>query len=213
MMEDRSTYVIGASERLHCDILVKESPFVRTFRLKASSLLELNLLVTSGRRDCRIDIFLEGEGASCDVAGLCTGGGDDRMDIHVNLNHISGGCTSRQLFKNILSGNARVSFDGLIHVERDAQKTKAYQACHSLLLDSGARAESRPQLEIWADDVECSHGATIGQGSEDEIFYMRSRGISLPVARMLQKEAFAREVTSRITDAAISAEIEEILKN
>ena len=107
----------------------------------------------------------------------------------------------RQLFKGIVGGTARAGFDGLIYVAPDAQKTQAFQENHTLLLSDTARTESRPQLEIYADDVQCSHGATTGYLNPDELFYLRSRGIPEAEARQLQMQAFLAPVVRRLPDA------------
>ena len=105
-----------------------------------------------------------------------------------------------------MGGTARASFDGLIYVAQDAQKTEAYQENHTLLLSDAARIESRPQLEIYADDVKCSHGATTGYLNPDELFYLRSRGIPEAEARQLQMIAFLAPVLRRLPEP-ISEEI------
>ena len=109
-------------------------------------------------------------------------------------------CRSNQLFRGVADGQSQVSFNGLIYVQRDAQKTEAYQSCNTLLLNEGARVETDPQLEIYADDVVCSHGAAIGYLSEDELFYMRSRGIPFEQARRLQILSFLSPVLSRLPE-------------
>lgn len=147
-----------------------------------------------------LTISLDGPGAEVDLAGLYLCPESGNLKMSVNVRHNSGGCISRQLFKGIVGGTARAGFDGLIYVARGAQKTKAYQENHSILLSSGAWAESKPQLEIYADDVECSHGATTGFLGEDELFYMRSRGIPGKDARRLQIISFLSPVLERLPE-------------
>jgi len=147
-----------------------------------------------------VEIDLDGPGASVDVAGLYLCPESENVSINIQVRHNSGGCQSRQLFKGIVGGEAKASFDGLIFVGRNAQKTKAYQENHSILLSDTARAESRPQLEIYADDVECSHGSTSGFLNEEELFYMRSRGIPEREARRLQMVSFIAPVAGRLPD-------------
>ncbi|MCF0175549.1 MAG: SufD family Fe-S cluster assembly protein, partial [Bacteroidales bacterium] len=127
---------------------------------------------------------------------------EEKVDISVRLRHNLPGCVSRQLFKGVAGGRSRVVFDGRIIVVQDAQKTEAYQENHNLLLSTDARVDTRPQLEIYADDVKCSHGATVGSLNEDEQFYMRSRGISLEEARALQIISFLSPVLDSIGDEA-----------
>lgn len=145
-------------------------------------------------------ISLDGPGAELDLAGLYLCPGSENVRMNVSVRHNSGGCISHQLFKGIVGGTARAEFDGLIYVARDAQKTKAYQQSHSILLSAGAWAESKPQLEIYADDVECSHGATTGFLGENELFYMRSRGIPEKDARRLQIISFLSPVLERLPE-------------
>lgn len=151
-----------------------------------------------GRLDLEIDLC--GEGAEVDLAGLYLCDGDARVTLNVNVRHEVGGCLSRQLFKGIAGGSSRASFNGLVYVKRDAQKTKAFQENHNILLSPDARVEACPQLEIYADDVECSHGATTGFLSADELFYMRSRGIPEAEARRLQMISFLAPVLGRLPE-------------
>lgn len=153
---------------------------------------------TSAKVD--LNISLDGPGAEVDIAGLYLCHSSEKLSLDVNVQHNSGGCTSHQLFKGIVGGTANATFDGLIYVAHGAQKTKAYQENHSILLSASAKAESRPQLEIYADDVECSHGATTGFLGEDELFYMRSRGIPEKEARKLQIISFLAPVLDRLPE-------------
>ncbi|MBQ9660493.1 MAG: SufD family Fe-S cluster assembly protein [Bacteroidales bacterium] len=172
------------------------------FRLEAGEALSLTLAVPPGV-SCRycLEVDLEGPGASLDLAGLYLCPGAEQVDLRILVRHSVGGCTSRQLFKGIVGGTASASFDGLIYVAPDAQKTEAFQENHALLLSDTARAESRPQLEIYADDVQCSHGATTGYLNPEELFYLRSRGIPEAEARHLQMQAFLAPVARRLGDA------------
>lgn len=146
-----------------------------------------------------ISVSMEGEHSVCDLNGLYLVDGEQKVDNRIRLTHLVPECTSRQLFKGILDDRASARFAGLIDVVAGAQKTEAYQANHHLLLSNEARAWSEPQLEIYADDVKCSHGATNGRLDENGLFYLRSRGISLKEARLLQQMAFACEVLDKIT--------------
>lgn len=147
-----------------------------------------------------VEVDLCGEGAELDIAGLYLCPQDEKFQLDVLVKHVSGGCRSRQLFKGLAGGNARVKFNGLIYVAKDSQKTKAYQENHTILLSDTARVETRPQLEIYADDVECSHGATTGYLNPDEEFYMRSRGIPEEDARRLQIISFLSPILSRLPE-------------
>lgn len=144
--------------------------------------------------DVSLKVDLNGEGARFALNGVGISTANEKIRVHVELRHNVPGCSSSQLFKNLVGGMARVDFYGRIIVAQDAQKTEAYQANHNLLLSETARVNTKPQLEIYADDVKCSHGATIGKLNEDEQFYMRSRGISLAEARFLQMISFVSPV-------------------
>ena len=149
----------------------------------------------------RLRVSLQGRHAACDLGGICLADGTQEMDYDIVLTHEVPQGQSTQLFKNIVGGHAVTRFNGLIKVVPDAQQTEAYQANHNLLTTETAKAFTRPQLEIYADDVKCSHGATIGRLNPDELFYMRSRGIPQAEARLLQQMAFCYEVLEKISVA------------
>lgn len=183
-----------------------------SFRVGAGESLDLAVVaLESGEATLNIDIT--GKEASVNVTGLYLGSDDDRIRIKVNLTHSCGGSKSNQLFKGIVSGNSRVSFDGKIVVAPDAQQTEAFQTSCNLQLSDNATVETSPQLEIYADDVKCSHGATVGSLSEDEQFYMRSRGISLVQARRLQMISFLSPVMEGLdekTRRAVEAKLQSV---
>lgn len=185
-------------------ILGKDS-LPRHISVAAGEILRLNL-VALGSASLDLEINLDGEGAGLDVAGIYLCSGNENVELKLNVRHNVPGCTSRQLFKGLVGGEARASFDGLVYVAHGAVRTKAAQENHSILLTRGAVAESRPQLEIYADDVECSHGATTGFLDIDEQFYMRSRGIPEVEARRLQMLSFISPVLSRL-DGSLQEEI------
>lgn len=170
--------------------------------LKEGERLDMTLVVLPGLScDIPVSISLEGQGSYLNLRGLYVCGADERVSIRIELNHKVGGCESRQLFKGIVAGTAKTDFHGKIVVAQDAQKTIALQENHNLLLSDSARADSSPQLEIYADDVKCSHGATMGRLDEEEQFYMRSRGISLEEAKFLQIISFLSPVISELDEA------------
>lgn len=154
-----------------------------------------------------LTVNLVGKGANCRLRGLWLLGGNADVKFDVRMNHEVGLCTSEQIFKGIEGGSARSDFFGLIKVAPDAQKTDARQQCHNLLLTEEARAAAKPQLEIYADDVVCTHGATVGRMKDEEIFYMRSRGISLEEAKKIQLTVFAAEALD-IVPEDVSAGLE-----
>lgn len=141
---------------------------------------------------------LVGEGADCLINGLFIANGRQHMDNYMKVEHASPHCNSRQFYNGILDGQSRGVFHGRIIVHKDAQKTDAKQTNRNLLLSNDAQIDTKPQLEIYADDVKCTHGATIGQMDEEALFYMRSRGIPDAEARRLMLFAFATECLDRM---------------
>ena len=170
---------------------------------EGASLQMIFVALSGAQISNRLRIALQGPHAECRLGGLYLPSGDQQMSFDVRLSHDVPECYSSQLFKGILRDRAQSRFDGLIYVAPDAQKTEAYQANHNLLLSTEAHAETRPQLEIYADDVKCSHGATVGRLNEDELFYLRSRGITAEEAARLQQMAFVGEVLEMVSDPAL----------
>ena len=146
---------------------------------------------------------LAGEGAELDLTGVYACCGEQKVDFRITVRHLCAGCISHQLFKGLAEDEARVEFEGLVYVAAGAEKTEALQENHSLLLSENAFVQSSPQLEIYADDVVCSHGATVGSLDENEQFYMRSRGISLEEARRLQILSFLSPVLEGLPEKKI----------
>src|SRR5436309_311792 len=145
---------------------------------------------------------LAGEGGECLINGLFIGNGRQHLDNYMLVEHASPRCGSRQFYIGILDGHAHGVFHGRIIVHKDAQKTDAKQTNRNLLLADDAQIDTKPQLEIYADDVKCTHGATIGQIEETALFYLRSRGIDEREARRLLLEAFAGECIERMKPGA-----------
>ncbi len=182
-------------------IVIKEGQLARTVDVKAGERVDMVLLVYPGVScDVRLDVRLSGEGAEANLYGAYVCGGSEKVRIAVDMHHDVPYCNSRQLFKGIAGGASRVDFYGKIIVAKDAQRTEAYQENHNILLSEEAKVDTKPQLEIYADDVKCSHGATIGRLNEEEQFYMRSRGISLEDAKVLQMISFIAPVLENITE-------------
>ena len=180
--------------------------------------VEIIIVVMPGMNcDIKLDVRLAGEGAEANIYGAYVCGGDEKIKIAVDMHHDVPHCNSRQLFKGIAGGVSKVDFYGKIIVAQDAQRTEAYQENHNILLTDGAKVDTKPQLEIYADDVKCSHGATIGRLNEEEQFYMRSRGISLEDAKVLQMISFVAPILENITDETqretLAAQLEESIRN
>jgi Fe-S cluster assembly protein SufD len=155
---------------------------------------------TLGGRLTRNDLFavLDGEGAECTLNGLYLADGERLVDNHTTIDHAKPHCPSHEVYKGILGGKARAVFNGKIIVRPDAQKTDAKQTNRALLLTDDAVINTKPQLEIFADDVKCTHGAAIGQIDEDALFYLQSRGFTFFEARDLLIHAFAGEILDRV---------------
>jgi len=161
------------------------------------------------RNDVRV--VLDGEGAGCVLNGLYLMEGKQHVDNHTEIEHAKPRGSSRELYKGILSGSARGVFNGKIVVHKDAQKTDARQTNKNLLLSENAVVNTKPQLEIRADDVKCSHGSTIGQIDSDALFYLRSRGIGFSDAQSLLSYAFASDVVGRVKIPAMRARLDDYL--
>ena len=183
-------------------IVVSDGQLIRNLEVQSGQKTDMVLLVMPGVScDVKLDVKLAGEGAEANIYGAYVCGGDERVKISVDMHHDLPHCNSRQLFKGIAGGTSRVDFYGKIIVAQDAQRTEAYQENHNILLTDGAKVDTKPQLEIYADDVKCSHGATIGRLNEEEQFYMRSRGISLEDAKVLQMISFIAPVIEQVPES------------
>jgi Fe-S cluster assembly protein SufD len=158
-----------------------------------------------------IGVGLTGEGCECTLNGLYFGSDNQLIDNHTMIDHAMPHCASHELYKGILDGKARGVFNGKIYVRQDAQKTDAKQTNKTLLLSDDATINTKPQLEIYADDVKCTHGATVGQLSAEAIFYLRARGIGLKEARSLLTYAFANDVVGKIQIEPLRRQLEHML--
>jgi Fe-S cluster assembly protein SufD len=191
---------VGRNARLeHCKIQAESSQAFHVGRCAIS--LERNASCESFNFDFgsllarnNLDISLTSEGAEAILNGLYALKGSQHVDNHTTVDHMSPHTTSSQVYKGVLTEKSHGVFDGKIFVRRDAQQTRAHQLNKNILLSENAEIDTKPQLEIEADDVKCSHGATVGQLNADEIFYLRSRGISNEQAKAMLCHAFASEV-------------------
>jgi Fe-S cluster assembly protein SufD len=161
------------------------------------------------RQDTNAD--LSGEGSECVLNGLYLAAGTQFVDNHMLVRHLQPRCTSRELYKGILDGSARAVFNGRIYVQPGAQKTDAKQSNRNLLLSDAALVSSNPQLEIFADDVRCTHGSAVGQMDDDALFYLRSRGLDRNAARAMLVYAFAGEILDEMSWAPIRQRLEDRL--
>jgi Fe-S cluster assembly protein SufD len=160
-----------------------------------------------------IHSYINAPGSSCTLNGLFMIHGDQHVDNHTLIHHRAPDCVSSEVYHGILDDRARGVFNGKIYVEREAQKTDSKQTNRSLMLSGDAVIDAKPQLEIYADDVKCTHGATVGQIDKDSLYYMRSRGISVDEARRMLTRGFARQITDRMTLDTLREGLEQELTN
>lgn len=159
-----------------------------------------SVVVTLGGALLRFDVrvLLEGPGAECQLDGAYLVEGDDHVDHHTLVEHRAPRCSSRQTYRGIASERGTAVFDGIVVVHRDAQKTEAHQENRNLLLSESATVHTKPHLEIDADDVVCSHGATVGALDEEQLFYLRARGIPEELARAMLTFAFIEQIVDEV---------------
>jgi Fe-S cluster assembly protein SufD len=211
------------------EVIVKEGARLEHYRVQRESKKAFHTSLTSaelgrsssydttsinlGGRLARHDIsvVMDNEGAECRVDGLYLAGADQHTDTHSVIDHQQPHCNSHQLYKGILDGNARAVFNGKIFVREGAQKTDAMQTNKNLLLSPEARVDTKPQLEIYADDVKCAHGAAVGQIDQEELFYLQARGINPELGRNLLTYGFAEEVIEKIKIDSIRSQLDEIV--
>ena len=155
-----------------------------------------------------LDVRLAGEGAECSLDGLYLAAGKEFVDNHTSIDHVVPHGTSRELYKGVLAGHARAVFNGKVIVRPNAQKSNAQQTNKNLLLSAHTEIDSKPELQILADDVKCAHGAAIGEPDPDAIFYLKSRGIGDSAGRKLLTRGFVGEVVQRITPQELRAAAE-----
>lgn len=180
----------------------------------ADAYLKINVVTLHGALlENDFEVKLNGENSVCDLNGLYLVDGKQSVISNITMNHMVPNCMSSQLFKGILDDNSKAFFTGRIIVAPDAQKTAAFQSNHNLLVSPNAKAYSRPQLEIYADDVKCSHGATSGIMDKEGLFYMRSRGIGEQEAKLLQQLAFVYDVLEKIDNEQLRQRLNDLVES
>jgi Fe-S cluster assembly protein SufD len=206
------------------ELAAGENSFIDSYKITAEGGFHIGRLQVDQQRDSSFSsnsislggplvrndlvVALNGEGAQCSLDGLYFAAGREHVDNHTVIDHAKAHCSSREMYKGVLAGKSSAVFNGSIVVRKDAQKTDAKQSNRNLLLSEDAVVNSKPELEIYADDVRCTHGTTIGQIEHDALFYLRSRGIGEEEARDLLTYAFATEILDRIKVAPIRAAVE-----
>jgi Fe-S cluster assembly protein SufD len=176
---------------------------------RASRYRSLNMAIGGLWSRSETIVNLEGEGSECDLKGLYTVSEGQYNDMHIDVRHLKPHCSSTEQFKGILAGKGRAVFDGRILVEQDAQKTSAELSNNNLLLSEQAEIDTKPQLEIYADDVKCSHGTTVGRLDPNQLFYCRARGLDEAQAIGLLSLGFAEQVISELEDTAVRQHVHE----
>jgi len=213
------------------EVVVKDAARLEHYRLQRETSKAFHIATTSvelGRQSIydstainlggqlarhEINLVMNDEGAECWLDGLYIVGSGQHTDTHSMIDHRQPHCTSHQLYKGILEGRSRAVFNGKIFVRHGAQKTDAMQTNKNLLLSPEAHVDTKPQLEIFADDVKCAHGAAVGQIEEEELFYLETRGIHPDLGRNLLTYGFAEEVIGKIKLESIKAQLDEAVLN
>jgi len=209
--------VAGPSARIdHCRLQQEgeEAYHISTTQVHLSHAAQfVDHSASLGAHLCRNDlnVTLAGEGAEATLNGLVLIGETQHCDNHTYLDHAAPNCPSHELYKHVLSDSASAVFKGQIVVRQIAQKTNAKQTSKTLLLSKDAMMDSQPALEIYADDVKCTHGSTTGPLDEQQLFYIRSRGLNVEAAKHLLTYAFAADITSRIKVDPVRRRVEEIM--
>jgi Fe-S cluster assembly protein SufD len=196
-------------EREHTDAFNIST--LRIQQARSANVSTHSILLGGGLVRNNVHPVLNGEGGECLINGLFIGTGKQHLDNYMLVEHAKPHCESRQFYNGILDNQAHGVFHGRIIVAKDAQKTDAKQTNRNLLLSDDAQIDTKPQLEIYADDVKCTHGATIGQIEENALFYLRSRGIDERSARKLLLLAFANECLDRMKEDAVRSYLQGLI--
>jgi Fe-S cluster assembly protein SufD len=211
-------FVIGEEANVHYYKVQNESD--KSYHIGTTSVLQAGKSVftantvtaNGGFVRNNLNIKIDGEYAEANMFGLYIPNGKQHIDNHTVVDHAKPNSNSNELYKGILKGKSTGVFNGKIFVRQDAQKTNAFQSCKNVLLSEDASMNTKPQLEIWADDVKCSHGTTTGQLNDDALFYMQARGISKDSARALLTLAFAQDVIDKFEIVAIKEYLQELIE-
>jgi Fe-S cluster assembly protein SufD len=211
-------FVVGEEANVHYYKVQNESD--KSYHIGTTSVLQAGKSVftantvtaNGGFVRNNLNIKIDGEYAEANMFGLYIPNGKQHIDNHTAVDHAKPNSNSNELYKGILKGKSTGVFNGKIFVRQDAQKTNAFQSCKNVLLSEDATMNTKPQLEIWADDVKCSHGTTTGQLNDDALFYMQARGISKDTARALLTLAFAQDVIDKFEIVAIKEYLQALIE-
>ena len=211
-------FIVGEESNVHYYKIQNESD--KSYHIGTTSVLQAGKSVftantvtaNGGFVRNNLNIKIDGEYAEANMFGLYIPNGKQHIDNHTAVDHAKPNSNSNELYKGILKGKSTGVFNGKIFVRQDAQKTNAFQSCKNVLLSEDASMNTKPQLEIWADDVKCSHGTTTGQLNDDALFYMQARGISKDSARALLTLAFAQDVIDKFEIVAIKEYLQALIE-
>ncbi len=218
LLNTTSEVVLGEGAKVEWDVLQMqdENAFqvANTYVFQHGRSVFTSRTVTTGGRIVRNKLHIRAAGEHCEsnMYGLYLGSGDQVIDNHTGMFHASPRCLSNQLYKGLVGDRAQAVFNGRIVVERDAQQTNAYQSSKNLLMGPDAAVTAKPQLEIFADDVRCTHGATTGQLDDAALFYLRSRGLPRDEAVSMLNLAFAFDVLESFNEGPFRSFIEETVR-
>ena len=200
-LKENSTLYYGKAQRE--SVKAFHMGTTRVWQERNSNFDSFSLMTGGALVRNHIDVILNGEGANTILNGLYSIRGQQHVDNHTSIDHRVPHCDSHQLYKGILNGSARAIFNGKVLVRSEAQQTNSYQLNNNLLLGENCRVDTKPQLEIFADDVKCSHGATIGQLNEDELFYLQTRCIEKNKAIRMLARGFVDDVLNKVSSQKI----------
>ena len=199
-IEKTLSLTVEAGETKHLVLLSPGDVTLRIRQLRGSQLTLHVLSLSDADAKVSVTVAQDEPGCSTSLYGLAFTRGTQTVEVETHVLHNVGGGTSNQLFKNVLADRSRATFYGELKVQPDAQKTEAFQTNRNILLSPDAKMRTRPQLEIYADDVKCSHGATTGQLDPNALFYLQQRGIPRAEAQRLLLQAFFEDVLATIPD-------------
>lgn len=197
---------------MHKLVQVREGKNDREFRVPKGTDLKLTLVSLHVKKaEVSLRVRLTGKGAKATITGIIVGGGDEKVTIHTMQVHEAPETTSDLLVKTVLSDHAKCLYDGGIYVSKKAQKTDAYQRNENLLMSGRAYAESKPSLEILANDVRCTHGSTTGPIDTEQLWYLSTRGIGFRRGEQLIMKGFISSALMRVGDSSIIDKLWQIL--
>ena len=209
-LDENASLALYKLQNINDETTLLNNTFIHQEKNSRSKVVVLTL--NGGKIRNEIEIDFQGEGAETDLNGIYLMDKKQHVDNQVFVKHSVPNCISNELFKGVLDDEASAVFNGYIYVAKDAQKTNAFQRNNNILMTPEASIDTMPFLEIYADDVKCSHGATVGQLDEDAMFYLMQRGISREDAKLLLMYAFASEVTSNIGIDPLRISVEDMIK-